>query len=267
MIDLDAYFARIDYNGPREPTLEVLRALHAAHPAAIPFEALDVLLGLGVDISPSAVDAKLIDQRRGGYCYEQNSLFKRALTALGFQVEGLLARVRWGAPAGAPATRRGHMALRVTLDGEAWLADVGFGGVVMSGPLRMAQLGPQRTPNGDFRLSPIDGDLLLEVRSGSGWAAVYLLGSEAQLDIDYEHANWHTSTHPDSIFRHSLMVARTTPTALYTLGNTRLSTRAPDGSVTHKTLDAAGIERALIEIFELPVPPALRPILARVAGE
>lgn len=267
MIDLDAYFARIGYAGTREPTLEVLRALHAAHPAAIPFEALDVLLGLGVDISPAAVDAKLISARRGGYCYEQNGLFKRALTALGFQVEGLLARVRWGAPAGSGPTRRGHMALRVTLDDEAWLADVGFGGVVMSGPLRMAKQGSQTTPNGDFRLSPQDRDLLLEVRSGSGWAAVYLLGLEAQLDIDYEQPNWHTSTHPDSIFRHSLMVARTTPTALYTLGDTRLTTRAPDGAVTHKTLDAAGIERALTEIFELPVSPELRPVLARIAGE
>ena len=66
MTDLDAYFARIGYDGPRTPSLDVLRALHALHPAAIPFEAIDCLLDRGVDISPAAVDAKLIHRRRGG---------------------------------------------------------------------------------------------------------------------------------------------------------------------------------------------------------
>ena len=74
MVDLDAYFRRIGYDGPREPTLDVLRAILALHPATIPFEAIDVLLDRGVDVSPAAVDDKLIARRRGGYCYEQNGL-------------------------------------------------------------------------------------------------------------------------------------------------------------------------------------------------
>ena len=90
-IDLAAYCARIGYSGPLMPTLVTLRALQELHPAAIPFEAIDVLLGRGVDISPQAVDAKLIGRRRGGYCYEQNGLFKRVLQAIGFEVEGLIA--------------------------------------------------------------------------------------------------------------------------------------------------------------------------------
>ena len=106
MIDLDAYFARIGYDGPRTPTLETLRALHLLHPAAIAFEAIDVLLDRGIDLDPAAVDAKLITAGRGGYCYEQNGLFKRVLTALGFEVEGLIARVQWGAPAETPPRPR-----------------------------------------------------------------------------------------------------------------------------------------------------------------
>ena len=128
MLDLDAYLARIGYDGPREPTLEVLRAIHAAHPAAIPFEAIDVLLDRGVDISLPAVQAKLIAGRRGGYCFEQNTLFLAVLRELGFDVEPLLARVVWMRPADAPAGPRTHMVLRVTLEGRPWLADVGFGG-------------------------------------------------------------------------------------------------------------------------------------------
>jgi N-hydroxyarylamine O-acetyltransferase len=132
MIDLDAYFDRIGYSGPREPTLEVLRALHRLHPAAIPFENIDVLLGHGIDISPAEVDAKLIGARRGGYCFEQNNLFERVLTALGFQVEGPLGRVVWMAPPAAPTPPRTHRALKIVLDGETWLADVGFGGAVLT---------------------------------------------------------------------------------------------------------------------------------------
>ena len=265
MVDLDAYFHRIAYDGPRAPTLAVLRRLHALHPAAIPFEALDVLLDRGVDIRPAAVDAKLIRAGRGGYCFEQNSLFKRVLLTLGFQVDGLLARVRWGVAADAPPTPRSHMALRVTLDGETWLADVGFGGAVMTAPLRLAVREPQQTPNGTFRLTDHEDDLMLEVATPSGWAPVYRLGLQAQCDIDYESPNWMTSTHPGSWFRSTLVVARATPEALYALHDTRLTTRSADGAVIHQSLDAAGLERVLTEVFQLPVEPALRPILQRIA--
>lgn len=69
-VDLDAYCAQIGYHGPRTPTLETLYALHEHHPAAIPFEAVDVLLDRGVDIAPAAVDDKLLRAGRGGYCFE-----------------------------------------------------------------------------------------------------------------------------------------------------------------------------------------------------
>src|SRR5687768_6422913 len=135
MIDLDAYFARIGYSGSTEPTLAVLRELHALHPAAIPFEAIDCLLDRGIDISPQAVDAKLIHGRRGGYCFEQNGLFARVLQALGFEVENLAARVRWNMPPEAPAQPRTHQVLRVPVDGRTYLVDVAFGGCVLTAPL------------------------------------------------------------------------------------------------------------------------------------
>ena len=84
MVDLDAYFERIGYAGPAEPTLDVLRALQALHPAAIPFENIDVLVGQGIDLDPFHIDSKLIRGRRGGYCFEQNNLFERVLKTIGF---------------------------------------------------------------------------------------------------------------------------------------------------------------------------------------
>src|SRR6478609_7436175 len=95
--DLPAYFDRIRYAGPREPTLPVLRAIVQRHTAAIPFENIDVMLGREVRLDPPSLQHKLVHAGRGGYCFEQNSLLLAALTALGFQVTGLMARVIRGA--------------------------------------------------------------------------------------------------------------------------------------------------------------------------
>lgn len=260
-VDLDAYFARIGYDGPREASLEALRAIHRLHPAAIPFEAIDVLLGRGVDLRPEAVDAKLIAGRRGGYCFEHNSLLKRVLTALGFEVEALIGRVWWMAPADAPPRPRTHMALKVTVEGQAWLVDVGFGGCVLTTPLRFDDHAPQPTGHEDFRLTPLGRDLRLEARLGSEWARLYDLSLEPQFDVDFEAANWLTSTHPASIFRQGLRVARTTPEARYGLLNNRRTIRRPDGQAEQSLLSVEQLESALRDEFGLPVERDWRPLL------
>lgn len=266
-IDLDAYFARIGYSGPRTPTLDTLRALHALHPAAIPFEAIDVLLGRGVDLAPAAVDAKLIAAKRGGYCFEHNSLFMRALTALGFEVEGLAARVRYLVPPDSPRTPRTHMALRVTIDGEPWLADVGFGGCVASAPLRLDTEEAQPTDHESFRLAREDGSQILYVGRGGEWFALYELLPERQYPADYDLGNWFTSAHPDSLFKHVMMIARVTPQARYALLDNRFTLRKPGGKSEQRMLDAKELERSLAEDFGLPVEPSWRPVIERVAAK
>jgi N-hydroxyarylamine O-acetyltransferase len=266
MIDLDAYFARIGYAGPRAPTLGVLRDLHRLHPAAIPFEAIDCLLDRGVDISPAAVDAKLIGGRRGGYCFEQNSLFARVLTALGFQVEGLAARVRWNMAPDAPAQPRTHQVLRVKAEGADWLVDVGFGGCVLTQPLAFATQAPQETAHDVYRLRPAGAELRMEVAREAGWIPAFDLSLSPCVPRDYEMANWFTSTHPSSHFRANLMVARTTDDARYGLLRDRLTVRPRGGAPTHETLDADGIARALGEVFGLPVEPSWRAVIARAAS-
>jgi N-hydroxyarylamine O-acetyltransferase len=264
-VDLAAYCRRIGRAGPLAPTVETLRALQELHPAAIPFEAIDVLTGRGIDISPQAVDAKLITARRGGYCYEQNGLFKRVLQAIGFEVEGLIARVNWNAPADAPPRPPSHMALRVTIDGVPWLADVGFGSCVPTAPLRLDSREPQETAHETFRFVPAGGELQLEAEIAGRWAPVYRLLPTVQLDADYELANWYTATHPGSHFRHRLIVTRTTPEARHGLLGGRLTVRAADGQVDRRFLDADEIERELAERFLLPVEPEWRPIIERAA--
>lgn len=265
-VDLDAYFARIRYSGARTPTLATLCAITARHPAAIPFEAIDVLLGHGIDLDPVAVDAKLITAQRGGYCFEHNSLLRRVLIALGFEVQGLLARVSWNRPADAPPLPRTHMVLRVTVDAVPWLVDVGFGACVPTTPLNLLTRRPQRSNHESFRLLPTVHGHRLEANLGEDWQPVYEISAEPPCDVDYECANWYTATHPQSIFRSTLMVARTLPDVRYGLLGSRLTVRLSDGEISRSSLDADGIEQALAELFGLPVMPSWRPLIEAVAA-
>jgi N-hydroxyarylamine O-acetyltransferase len=266
LVDLDAYFARIGYAGPRTATLETLRALHALQPAAIPFEAIDVQLDRGVDIAPAAVDAKLIGARRGGYCFEQNGLLQRVLVALGFEVEALIARVVWMAAPDAPPRPRSHMVLRVTIEGQPWLADVGFGGCVLTSPIRFDSTEAQPTGHEPYRLTPRGRELRLSVDLGDRWAPLYDLSLEPQIDADFEAANWFTSTHPSSHVRHRLGIGRTTPQARHNLLNNRLTIRRPDGSAERRSLDISELEQTLAETFTLPVEDDWRPLLEQAVA-
>lgn len=265
-VDLEAYCARIGYEGPLTPTLETLRTLIARHTAGIPFEAIDVLLDKGIDLAPSAVDAKLIKARRGGYCYEHNGLLRRVLSAIGFEVEPMVARVRWMLAPGAPPTARSHMVLKVTIDGEAWLADVGFGSCVPTSPLRLGTGEPQPTAHETFRIIPFGDGYLLQADVLGRWMPVYQIDPGRQLQIDYDVANWFTATHSSSHFRHRLIVTRTTPEARHVLLANRLTIRPAKGEAEQRFLDADQLEQALAEIFTLPFDAAWRPILERAVA-
>jgi N-hydroxyarylamine O-acetyltransferase len=251
-LDLGRYFARIGYAGSPRPDLATLRALTELHPAAIPFEAVDVLLGRQVDLDMRAIQAKLIDGGRGGYCFEQNGLLKRVLGALGFAVEGLIARVLWMRPHDAPPLPLTHMALRVTIAGERWLADVGFGSCVPGAPLRFDADGTdQPTLHETFRLTRRGAWTLLEAHLPDGWQPLYMLSPEPALDSDYVAANWYTSTHPESGFRQELRVAVTTRERRTALLNNRLTIRRVQGPVERRFLSERELADALLSTFGL----------------
>lgn len=250
--DLERYFARIGYAGTPRPDLETLRALTELHPAAIPFEGIDAFLGRPVEIHPQAVREKLLQGGRGGYCFEQNGLLREALIAIGFHVEGLIGRVLWMVPPSALPTPLTHMALRVTLEGERWLADVGFGSCTAGAPLRFDALGAEQpTRHETFRVTRRDAWTLLEARLPGGWEPLYLLAPEPALEVDYIAANWFTSTHPSSGFRRELRVARTTRERRITLLNNRLTVRHAGGAMERRFLGEREIRDELASTFAL----------------
>ena len=265
-LDLGAYFARVGYAGPAAPTLETLSALQALHVAAIPFENIDVMLDRGISIDLADIHDKLVARERGGYCFEHNGLFQAVLTVIGFQVEGLLARVLWRLSA-EPATRpRTHKMLRVTIDGEPWMVDVGFGACVPTAPLRMTPGLVQQTPHEDFRLiQETDGEMTLECDE-EGWSPVYRLSPHSAADIDYVLSNWFTSTHPSSVFRAGLIAGRTTPEARYSLLQNRLTVRPMGGAMRREELDLDGLIACLSRDFGITPQDDWRPMLERMAA-
>lgn len=245
--DLDAYFDRIRYEGPRSADLATLRSIVAHHARHIPFENLDPFLRRPVELDLSSLQAKLVRGGRGGYCFEQNLLLVHVLRALGYETTGLAARVLWNRPEDLPLPPRGHMLVRVDLDEGPHLVDVGFGGLTLTGVLRLEADVEQPTPHEPFRLVGVGDDLLMQGHVGDGWMTLYRFGLQEQLQSDYEVTNWYLSNHPESHFVTGLIAARPAEDRRYALGGNRLTVHELGGERKRRTL--AGPDE-LVETLE-----------------
>lgn len=260
-VQLDATLARLGLARERPaPTLANLDRLIVAALHHLPFENLDVLLDQPIRIDPEAVFAKVVEHRRGGYCFELNSLFARLLASLDYPVTLLVARVRWGLPADAPLTPQTHLLLRVDLPEGPYLVDIGFGGPASTNalPLRMNEELP-----GGWRLTgEADGELEMATRSASGWQTLYRFTLEPQHWADYGMRNWYTSTYPQSVFRNSLRVALSEKGARLSLFNGQFTRRSAESEVEQRGIESADELLALLQQrFRLPVAELDRPRL------
>jgi N-hydroxyarylamine O-acetyltransferase len=262
-VDLEAYCARIGHaagTGRRltlagPPTLDTLEALHRAHGTHIPFENLDIQLGRPIRLDLASVQAKLVHGRRGGYCFEQNTLFAAVLRQAGFAVTTLAARVRLGTTRILPHT---HMLLRIDLAGEPWLADVGFGSTGILQPLPLAAGQEVRCGLWRHRLVEEPGLWVLQTWQDGGWHNVYAFTLEPRYPVDFEMANHYVSTHPDSRFVQTLAVQLPTPDAQYLLRNREFTVRDSGGARTRLIEDDEELLAVLAETFGLAFPPGTR---------
>jgi len=268
-IDLDAYFQRIGYTGEWQATLDTLRAIHVRHAETIAFENLNPLLKWPVRLDAPSLQQKLVRAGRGGYCFEQNLLLSHVLAGVGFEVNGLAARVLWGAPEGA-ITARGHMLLRVDLDGTSYVADVGFGVLTLTAPLLLEPDIEQGTPHETFRLTRAGQDFVMQVKLGGTWKPLYRFDLQEQFLPDYEVTNWYLSNHPESHFVNGLIAARPAPDRRYALRNNELAVHHLNGNTERRVLATATELRAALEgPFRLILPdaPELNAALGRLAAQ
>lgn len=252
--DLNAYLQRIGYREAPAVDVQTLRGLAIAHVTALPFENLDPWLGLPVSLSVDALERKLVHGGRGGYCFEQNGLFAAALRAIGFDVQTLIARVLWNQPEDA-VTAQTHMLLQVTLDGESWLADVGFGAMTLAGALRLQPDVEQLTALEPFRLLQHGDEWRMQGCVRGNWLTLYRFDLQPHAPIDYEVANHYVSTHPQSIFVNHLIADRTALDRRLTLCDRELSVRRQDAEPERRTLrDVAELRHVLESEFLLRLP-------------
>jgi N-hydroxyarylamine O-acetyltransferase len=252
--DLDAYLARIGYAGERAPTLEVLRAVQLRHAETIAFENLNPLLGWGVRLDAASLQRKIVKGGRGGYCFEQNLLLRHALETLGFEATGLAARVMWDVPA-STVLPRGHMLLKVRVGGEPYVADVGFGVLTPTAPLRLEAGVEHATPHEPFRLTGDGSEFVLEAKVRGAWKPLYRFDLQEQLSCDYEVTNWYLSHHPASHFVNGLIAARPAPGLRYALRDNVFAVHRAGGGTERRTLATiAELRAALEETFLLTLP-------------
>jgi len=196
--DLAAYLERIGLDSAPLPDADGLLALQRAHRLSIPFENLDARLGRAIDLDPAAVFAKLVTRRRGGYCFEHNSLFLNALAALGFEARPLLGRV-WLFADGVPA--RTHCFSLVSIDGDQWIADAGFGGGYTEPMLleaeREADVGGATHR---FVHDDAHGWMLERARAGGQFTPQYSFDLQQVWPADLAMANHYTGSWPESRF-------------------------------------------------------------------
>ena len=236
LFDQDAWLTRIGYTGSRAPTLATLRELVRAHSAAISYESIDVLLDRPPKLDLASLQRKMIAGRRGGYCFEQNMLFRGALRSLGFDVTSLQARVVRGLAIDAPRPML-HMVLQVNLPEGPYLADVGFGNLAPTAPLQLLADVEQDTPHEVMRFIRMGDELTLQSQLGDRWAHIYRVVLLPRVDAEYEICNWFTASHPDSPYRRNLIAARPGPNRTrLTLFNARLNVRHATGEVERRTL-------------------------------
>lgn len=218
-MNFSAYLGRIGYAGPVAPTLEVLRAVHRAHLLSVPFENLDISRGRKIAVDQDAFVRKIVEERRGGFCYEMNGAFAALLEAIGFRVTLLSARV--ARQKGGFGPEFDHLTLRVDLD-EPWLADVGFGDSFIE-PLRLHAGIEQQDRGLSYRIARQESCLQLEKKdSGGQWEEQYRFTLQPRQLEEFAAMCHYHQTSPESSFTRKRLCSRATPEGRITLSDMKL---------------------------------------------
>lgn len=246
--EIRAYLERIGYEGPLDGSADVLAKLQECHLHTVPYENLDILNRIPLSLEIPALYDKIVARRRGGYCFELNTLFGWLLRELGYSVTDLFARF-WRDEPNPPPKRR-HQVLKVEIEGTAYLCDVGVGGIVPRSSLPMIELQENQQGEECYRLERDDyfGWVLCELKRG-GWSRVYSFTEEPQLSKDYLMASYWCEHAPDSIFTQTKMVALRTREGRNTIDGEQFRIFTAEGVRTFTPQSKEEYDEALFTYF------------------
>jgi len=247
-MDVSCYLNRINYDGPTDVSLDTLRGLHYAHLLNVPFENMDIQRGTPIVLEQAALYKKIVERRRGGFCYELNGLFAQLLSELGFEVSMLSAGV--ALPDGAFGPDFDHMALLVRLD-RPWLADVGFGNCFLF-PVLLDDSSQTTDSTGVYCVKSDDSVRTLVKASDEGaWLPLYRFTLDHHELPEYEPRSIYHQTSPDSHFVRRAVCTRATIEGRITLSDKKLI--VDEGGTRRETIlpDDKACRGALLQHFDL----------------
>ena len=205
-INLQKYAERIGLAADFKPDFATLAAIQNAHTCNIPFENLDVIRNLPIHIEPELLEEKLVNRRRGGYCFEQNGLLLEVLLEIGFMATPMEARVRIGNPRDFLPPRT-HLFVMVELDNTKWIVDCGVGGMSLTSPIKFELDTIQDTLHEPRRVIFEDGEYFHQINLGEKWEDVYEFSGRPMPMIDRDVSNWWVSTNSRAKFKQNMFVA------------------------------------------------------------
>lgn len=205
-------------------SLDGLSTLQGHHTENIPFENLDITVGRKIALDYRHLFDKVVLKKRGGYCFELNTLYAELLKALGFSPKPVLGRVWLSNPKRMPP--RNHLAHLVELDGRTYVTDVGFGGLITRIPLDINVSSPVNDKDGMVRILPCsDHQFMIQRKSEKGWMNQYSFEDVEISEEDIYISNYYMSTNPRSHFFHHKFVGKNTKEGRIGLFNNKMSIR------------------------------------------
>ena len=248
---MPAYLRRIGYSGPITPTLETLRLIHRAHLETVPFENLDISLKRPIVLDQDRFVHKIVEENRGGFCYELNGAFAALLREMGYRVTLLSAR----APLkdGSPGPEFDHLALRVDLD-QPWLVDVGFGECFLE-PLLLKPGIEQRQDLATFRIKEEGSSLSVERQQPDGsWKTEYLFTLMPRRLEDFAEMCRFHQTSPESHFTQKRLCTLATSNGRVTLSDIKLIITASGNRQERMLASEDELRQVLRKHFGLVLP-------------
>jgi N-hydroxyarylamine O-acetyltransferase len=241
--------------------VETLRRLHLAHREKFLFENLTIQTGGQISLALGDLERKFLDEGRGGYCFEQNTLFAAVLRDIGLNPVTLLGRVRRGPP---ESWARTHMVLRVPIgpgspeSTDVWLADVGFGAIGLLEPMPLRDGATSNQGGFEYALRREPFVWVLSMRDATSTTDLYEFSDDPQTAQDVAVANHFTATHPDSVFRRTLTIQRTGLAERVVLRQDVIA-RYRNGQTIEEPLDRTRLREAARDLFGIALP--LEPLL------
>lgn len=258
---VEEYLKRINFTGPCEPTLDTLNKIMFCHATSVPFENLDVLLGLDFQIDFESVFDKIVTRRRGGYCFEQNNMLCALLSVMGFSVRAVGGRFRWQRERSFDPART-HMQVLADIDGAQYLVDVSLGLPSLTRAVKFVLGEVQETSHDKRRIiqhSPVSYLHQLAMEPDGEWLDVCEFTLDVMPPADCEMGHWYCKTHPKSNLIGRLIIAMATPEGRLWVLNDSVVLRHHDGRKDSEPINSADeLLNVLASRFGLHFAPKTR---------